>query len=75
MVEMFTVNANLNGLLESADQVYVSDVFHKAFIEVNEEGSEAAAAGKNSEISKCSRFKINLYISPNYYHGVYFAFS
>lgn len=49
---MFTVNANLNGLLEADEQVYVSEVYHKAFIEVNEEGSEAAAAGNNDDISK-----------------------
>ncbi|XP_048394646.1 antithrombin-III [Stegostoma tigrinum] len=37
--------ANLPGLIEGIhDNVYVSDAFHKAFLEVNEEGSEAAAA-------------------------------
>lgn len=44
MGEMFSDNANLSGLLESAEPLKVSDVVHKAFIEVNEEGSEAAAA-------------------------------
>lgn len=45
MVEMFDKQkANLSGLLEFEEHLHVSDVIHKAFIEVNEDGTEAAAA-------------------------------
>lgn len=42
MKSMFTDDADLTGINETED-IYVSEVKHKTFVEVNEEGTEAAA--------------------------------
>lgn len=43
MTDMFTNRSDLTGLLESIQNILVSDALHKAIIEVNEKGTEAAA--------------------------------
>lgn len=48
MVDMFDANkANFRGILETRQKLYVSDIISNAFVDVNEDGSEAAAACKD----------------------------
>lgn len=50
---IFSRNANLGSLLDSTEPIQLSQAVHKAIIEVNEDGVEAAAAtGKSIEILK-----------------------
>jgi serpin B len=51
--EIFSANANLTGIVQWGTQdLHISNIFHKAKIEINEEGTVAAAAtGKLSMYS------------------------
>lgn len=42
MTEIFSDNANLKGLLEADEQLKISNVVHKALLEVDEKGSEGS---------------------------------
>lgn len=41
--DLFGDKADMSGLLESGESITVSDAIHKAHIEIDEEGTEAAA--------------------------------
>lgn len=41
---MFGNDADFSGIPEKGEKLFVSEIIQKAFVEVNEEGSEAAAA-------------------------------
>ena len=54
MTDLFSeCKSNLSGISSSND-LFVSNVFHKAFVEVNEEGTEAAAATTVCIMGYCS---------------------
>lgn len=67
MGKMFSNSAEFNDLLEQAEPLKVSKVVHKAFIEVNEEGAEAAAAtGRhfhNDLLSFMHHFPFHVFLS------------
>lgn len=52
LTEIFSDSANLRGLLDSGEQLKVSDVVHKAVIEINEKGSESAAGTGKIQFDK-----------------------
>uniref|UniRef100_A0A6P7FAL4 Antichymotrypsin-2-like isoform X8 n=1 Tax=Diabrotica virgifera virgifera TaxID=50390 RepID=A0A6P7FAL4_DIAVI len=51
---IFSDHADFTGMLKSPEPLKVSKVIHKAFIEVNEEGAEAAAATAMIMVTECA---------------------
>ncbi|XP_053965659.1 serine protease inhibitor 42Dd [Anastrepha ludens] len=51
--KIFSDEAEFSNMLEAPEALHVSNVFHKAVIEVNEEGTEAAAATAMIMMARC----------------------
>ncbi|KAH9644316.1 hypothetical protein HF086_003815 [Spodoptera exigua] len=59
--------ARLNHLIKDAKDLYVSNALQKAFIDVNEEGAEAAVANQHFLIFKSLGFRENLLVNHPFY--------
>lgn len=64
LLSIFTHAADFRGILETHQNLFISEVLHKAYLSVDEYGSEAAAATGN--IFKYLSFKIFLIIFFSY---------
>ncbi|CAL4950151.1 unnamed protein product [Urochloa decumbens] len=61
----FEPKANLSNMFEDDDGLFMEDVFHKAVIEVNEEGTEAAASTACTFLKKGKRLDLTEFVADH----------
>lgn len=62
---MFDLRANLNGLLDSNERLYVADVIHKTTIEINEDHTEdSGVTGKTFLVDSIRMIIIFFFLIP-----------
>lgn len=68
---MFSDGAEFDNLLESPEGISVSKVLHKATIEVNEEGTEAAAATGMIMLTRMMTFPIQFQADRPFLYAIW----
>jgi serpin B len=70
MESMFSRNADFSNLLTSPEPLQVSEVIHKAFIDVDEEGAEAAAATAGAVSGRIAKSHFDLDINHPFFFAI-----
>ncbi|XP_039957783.1 serine protease inhibitor 42Dd [Bactrocera neohumeralis] len=69
--KIFSEEAEFSNMLESPEPLQVSNVFHKAVIEVNEEGTEAAAATAMIMMTRCLLIPLQFVADRPFFYAIW----
>ncbi|XP_036333074.1 serine protease inhibitor 42Dd [Rhagoletis pomonella] len=69
--KIFSEEAEFNNMLQSPEGLQVSNVFHKAVIEVNEEGTEAAAATAMIMMTRCMLMPLQFTADRPFFYAIW----
>ncbi|XP_049308953.1 serine protease inhibitor 42Dd [Bactrocera dorsalis] len=71
ITKIFSEEAEFGNMLESPEPLQVSNVFHKAVIEVNEEGTEAAAATAMIMMTRCLLIPLQFVADRPFFYAIW----
>uniref|UniRef100_A0A034V5D8 Neuroserpin n=1 Tax=Bactrocera dorsalis TaxID=27457 RepID=A0A034V5D8_BACDO len=71
ITKIFSEEAEFSNMLESPEPLQVSNVFHKAVIEVNEEGTEAAAATAMIMMTRCLLIPLQFVADRPFFYAIW----